>query len=164
MTAGPGRVRVSGWAIDPDTAGPIPVHVYVDGAGRAVSADKYRLDVGGAYPDYGAYHGFDETIPAAGGTRTVCAYGINLAGPGNPTLLQGACQMLSIPFGPPDAPTNVTATSANGQATATWTPPRFDGGSAVTSYRVSAIDEDGDTVTSVRQRCVVAAPVRPSAD
>ena len=32
---GSGTLRVVGWAIDPDTTGPINVHVYVDGVGRA---------------------------------------------------------------------------------------------------------------------------------
>ena len=40
--------------------------------------------------------------------------------------------------GPPTAPTKVTATGGNGQATVTWTAPASNGGSAITSYTVTA--------------------------
>jgi chitinase len=36
----------------------------------------------------------------------------------------------------PGAPTNVRATAGDAQATVTWQPPKKDGGSAITSYRV----------------------------
>ena len=38
----------------------------------------------------------------------------------------------------PDAPTAVTATAGNGQATVTFNPPASDGGSAITSYTVTS--------------------------
>lgn len=85
-TAGPAGIRVAGWSIDPDTAASINVHVYVDDAGRSVPASVKRPDVGAAYPAYGAAHGFDVTVPAAKGARTVCVYGIN-TGPGSNTEL-----------------------------------------------------------------------------
>ena len=53
-----GQISISGWAIDPDTSVSIPVHVYVDGVGRAVTAAGERGDVGRAYPGYGTAHGF----------------------------------------------------------------------------------------------------------
>ena len=40
-----GLVRVAGWALDPDTPASIPVHVYVNGVGRAVTANLSRPDV-----------------------------------------------------------------------------------------------------------------------
>jgi hypothetical protein len=52
------RLRVSGWAIDPDTAAPIDVHTYVDGAfAGATRADQPRPGVGNGYPGYGPNHG-----------------------------------------------------------------------------------------------------------
>jgi hypothetical protein len=71
-------VSVSGWVIDPDTVAPVGVHVYVDGrfAGAGV-ASGWRPDVGVAYPGYGAGHGFSLVVPAVGGTRQVCVYGLN---------------------------------------------------------------------------------------
>jgi hypothetical protein len=88
VSAGPGRVRVSGWVIDPDTAGPVDLHVYIDGAGAGrLVADRARADVGMAYPMYGAAHGFDGTFAAARGARSVCVYGINVAsGDTNPLM------------------------------------------------------------------------------
>ncbi len=73
-----GAISVGGWAIDPDTASPIAVHVYVDGAGTALTADSSRNDVGSSYPVYGSNHGFGGVLPADPGSHTVCAYGINV--------------------------------------------------------------------------------------
>ncbi|MEA3076289.1 MAG: hypothetical protein QOF60_1197 [Actinomycetota bacterium] len=79
IVAIPGGARVAGWAIDPDTAGAIQVHVYADDTLAASgTADVYRSDVGSAYPAYGPNHGFivDVPIPAATDPN-VCVYGIN---------------------------------------------------------------------------------------
>lgn len=85
----PGGVRLVGWAIDPDTAGSIGVHLYVNGRfAGATTASRNRPDVGRAYPFWGAGHGFEATVgPGAGGPAQVCAYALN-AGVGwtNPLL------------------------------------------------------------------------------
>jgi hypothetical protein len=83
-----GGVRVAGWAIDPDSSGPVEIHAYVDGrwAGSG-SADRSRSDVGTRYPGYGPNHGFDFTVAAAPGGHSVCVYAINQgAGGANPRL------------------------------------------------------------------------------
>ncbi|HEX7097587.1 MAG TPA: SpoIID/LytB domain-containing protein [Acidimicrobiales bacterium] len=80
-----GGIRVAGWAIDPNTASPIDVHIYVGANGTAVRADVERPDVGAAFPGYGSRHGFDVVVPGSPGA-TVCAYGINV-GAGSNTLL-----------------------------------------------------------------------------
>ena len=72
-----GQLTVAGWAIDPDTADPIDVHVYVSGSGRAFTADGDRPDVGAAFPDYGARHGFGATFAIPGGQQQVCVYAID---------------------------------------------------------------------------------------
>ena len=91
---GPGSVSVSGWVIDPDTAAPVGVHVYVDGRfAGAQTAGGSRPDVGVAYPGYGAGHGFSVVVPAVGGTRQVCVYGIN-TGPGVNALV--ACRSVVV--------------------------------------------------------------------
>ena len=74
-------IRVSGWAIDPDTVDPATVHVYVDNVGVAVAAGKASVDVPSSFSEYGASHGFDTNLSATPGTHTVCVYGINV-GPG----------------------------------------------------------------------------------
>ena len=90
-----GGVTVGGWAIDPDTASAIQVHVYVDGVGVATTASQSRSDIGSAFPLYGPGHGFTATVPAAAGPRTVCAYGINVA-TGSVNSLLG-CRSVVVP-------------------------------------------------------------------
>jgi hypothetical protein len=88
VRAVPGGLEVAGWAIDPDSAGPIEVHVYVDGQGRgALTASRPRPDVGAVFPAFGPDRGFQGTFSTAPGPRQVCVYAINV-GPGtvNPRL------------------------------------------------------------------------------
>ncbi|WP_292701793.1 hypothetical protein [Microbacterium sp. 69-10] len=86
MSSTNGRVSVNGWAIDPDTAEPIAVHIYVGDTGYAFTADERRVDVGTVYPAAGANHGYSASVPLSGRARTVCVYAIN-NGAGNHTLL-----------------------------------------------------------------------------
>jgi hypothetical protein len=90
VSLGDGSVRVAGWAIDPHTAAPIDVHVYVGGAGHATRADVGRPDVGIAFPSAGASHGFDVAVPVdlsmIGDGVDVCAYGIDVGGGTNRLL------------------------------------------------------------------------------
>ena len=71
-------VTASGWALDPDTAASITVHVYVDGIwATAATADGSRADVGSAFPGYGPLHGFGVPVTVSSGSHTVCVYAIN---------------------------------------------------------------------------------------
>jgi GH25 family lysozyme M1 (1,4-beta-N-acetylmuramidase) len=82
-------VTIAGWALDPDTADPIGVHVYVDGAwGGLTTASVERPDVGAFFPDYGSAHGFSLEVGVPPGPHQVCAYLIN-AGAGGPNPLLG---------------------------------------------------------------------------
>jgi hypothetical protein len=94
VTGVEGGVDVSGWALDPDTADPIGVHVYVDSVGTALTANSTRGDVATVYPAYGASHGYGQTIPAAAGTHNVCVYGINVA---FGTNVQLGCRTVTVP-------------------------------------------------------------------
>jgi hypothetical protein len=98
VVAGPSSVKLAGWALDPDTASPIAVHVYVDGVGRAVLADRFRSDIAALYGPYGGDHGYQVEIPVAPGGHSVCAYGIDV-GVGSNSLL--GCRSFSTPTGPP---------------------------------------------------------------
>ncbi len=102
VTATAGGVRLSGWAIDADTTGPLDVHVYVDGAwGRSIVADRVRADVGAAYPRVGPNHGFDAVVATTSGARRACAYAIN-AGPNGATNPLLGCVTVTVdanPFG-----------------------------------------------------------------
>lgn len=92
--ASDGTVNVSGWALDPDTVASIPVHVYIDGAGTALTADGTRADVARVYPAYGAWHGFSAQLKAGGGNHTVCVYAINNGAGGNVGL---GCKSVAVP-------------------------------------------------------------------
>jgi hypothetical protein len=83
----PGGVSVAGWAIDPDTARPIPVHVYVGSVGTAITADQDRSDVGAVYAGYGSAHGFSATLAAPASPVTVCIFAIETVGAGSNQLL-----------------------------------------------------------------------------
>ncbi len=114
---GPGGTRVAGWALDPNTAAPIDLHVYVDGAFVGlVNANGDRPDIAQAFPGYGAAHGFDGYISIGSGFHTVCAYGIN-AGAGTNALV--GCRWVMVgndPFGNVD----VVAQSSSGLRVAGW--------------------------------------------
>ena len=79
-------IRITGWALDPDSGDPIWLHVYVDGVFRgAVLANAARPDLVAFYPGYGEAHGLDATID--GGGSRVCVFAINAgAGGVNPQL------------------------------------------------------------------------------
>lgn len=100
-----GTVTVAGWALDPDVEWGIDTHVYVDGVGVNVKADRARGDIAGAFPGYGAGHGFSATIPVGGGRHTICVYGIG-AGLGGNSLL--GCRTIDAPSSPIGAIDGIT--------------------------------------------------------
>jgi uncharacterized protein YkwD len=119
-----GKVRLSGWALDPDVSASSDVHLYVDGQwGGAFTANTVRSDVGSAYAGYGNNHGFDFTIGGqTTGSHNYCLYAINMTHTYGPNVLLG-CRAVyvantSSPFG------NVEAVTYSGPKTVTlsgWT-------------------------------------------
>ena len=97
VTTAPGTISIDGWAIDPDTTAPIQVHIYIDNAAVAVTANGARPDVAAVFPAYGADHGYTANLHAATGRHQVCAYGINI-GSGNSNT-QLACRTVVVPGG-----------------------------------------------------------------
>ncbi|UZN01922.1 N-acetylmuramoyl-L-alanine amidase [Cellulomonas sp. S1-8] len=96
VTVARGAVTVRGWAFDPDTPrATAPVHVYVDGVGHAVVADRSRPDVGAVYGGVGDRHGLVATVPAPSGRRQVCTFAINTVGGDDHTLLD--CRVVQVP-------------------------------------------------------------------
>jgi hypothetical protein len=83
------NVRIEGWAIDPKTAAPIGVAVYIDGVPMGDStASGERTDVGTVFPVEGSDHGFDITVPVATiGTHVVDVYALDSTGDGDNPLL-----------------------------------------------------------------------------
>ncbi|MFM7060865.1 MAG: glucosaminidase domain-containing protein [Actinomycetes bacterium] len=107
VTRVPGGVRVVGWAVDPDAADPVPVHVYAGGVGVAILADKVRPNFSQYFPGYGDAHGFDATVALPGGQT--CLYAINV-GFGSTNPLMGCSTLLGpVPVGTVDSATRVPA-------------------------------------------------------
>ncbi|HJQ00481.1 MAG TPA: DUF3152 domain-containing protein [Jatrophihabitans sp.] len=109
VIAGLAQLRIRGWSIDPDTAASTRVSLYVDGGGLSVPADVTRPDVGAAHPGYGSAHGFDLRLTVVPGRHTVCAYGLNLAGPGGASGL--GCRSVVVSASPTGHLDSVTASS-----------------------------------------------------
>jgi hypothetical protein len=68
----PGVVRVTGWAVDPNTDEPTTVDVLVDGrVAGTLTADRSRPDVT-MYGDRGTRSGYDGTVSISPGDHAVC--------------------------------------------------------------------------------------------
>lgn len=92
--------HIAGWASDADYAGPIAVHIYVDGVlVKGLSADQYRSDVGSHAFDW-AHEPFGPgphtvTVYAIGVDATGALDGVNPAISGSPTAFDAGCDGLS---------------------------------------------------------------------
>jgi Domain of unknown function (DUF1906) len=85
----PGQVRVKGWAFDPDAPTlPLAIRLVVGGkAGEPEvatyelgAASRWRSPVGARYPEAGAQHGFDVTLPTLkSGKQRICVYALNFS-------------------------------------------------------------------------------------
>lgn len=150
----PNGVRVTGWAIDPDTRSAINVQVLVDGtAVKTAAANLYRSDVYDAYPGFGYYHGFSFGASASGGTHTICVKAINV-GQGTINTQLPNCISFTVPVNPVGAISGYT---------------RIPGGAKVTGW---ALDPDTtaaivvhvqiDGVTQTTPTANLSSPVPPS--
>jgi hypothetical protein len=120
-----GRLRVTGWAIDPNTDAPIRVHVYDNGRGLAsLAADLDRPDIGARF-GRGNRHGFDARLRITPGRHTIKVIAIN-TGAGAHTVI-GTRQVTwsGNPFGAFDSATavgggqvRVTGWAIDGETTA----------------------------------------------
>jgi hypothetical protein len=112
VTGGATAATVSGWAVDPETAAAIDVHVYADGTfAKALTASVARPDVAEAVPGVGSKHGFRATLPLSPGKHTVCVYAINVRqGAANPQLGCSAVLVGVPPVGNLEAATAKGAT------------------------------------------------------
>lgn len=70
-------ITVSGWAVDPDRAGPVVVVVGGGPVGGHLRTDVLRPDVAAAYPGTGDRQGFTATYAADPGTHRVCVTAID---------------------------------------------------------------------------------------
>jgi Domain of unknown function (DUF1906) len=101
----PGQVRIRGWAFDPNApTEPLAIRLSVGGKEGTAGAATYELgavatrsrrDVASAFPEAGARHGFDLSLPTViSGRQRVCAYALNVAS-GEDRLL--GCKGTTIP-------------------------------------------------------------------
>ncbi|MBX9243459.1 hypothetical protein ICW40_01400 [Actinotalea ferrariae] len=107
VTVSSRSVTASGWAIDPDTRGPISVHMYVDNGSQAFVANGSRPDVDAVYR-MGPDHGYIATMPAEAGSRRVCVYAIDEDGGSGNTGL--GCRTVKVPSLPRGVIDTVTTT------------------------------------------------------
>lgn len=120
IAGGPdGRVEVGGWSIDPDVAGPIETHVYIDGVGTNLGLTTVsRPDIAAAYPQFGTMHGFSwATTGLTPGPHNVCVFAIN-QGYGSNTLLR--CQTIVSPSGSPVGHVDAVQPITGGATVAGW--------------------------------------------
>lgn len=109
-------VRVAGWALDPDTTASIQVHIYVDGVGTPIVANKSRPDVAAAYGK-GDAHGFDVQLAASNGSHSVCLYAIDANGGPNTAL---GCSTVTVTNATPIGNLESVSTSAGQVVFAGW--------------------------------------------
>ena len=100
LSASGSTITVAGWALDRDVPkAAVQVHVYVDGRGVALTADRSRPDVDAAFPGAGSAHGFSLARTAATGVHRVCVYAIDVDDQSRNTPL--GCRSVTVPFPPP---------------------------------------------------------------
>jgi hypothetical protein len=103
--AGPGQVRIKGWAFDADApTDPLAIRLVVGGREGDPEVATYELgpianlprrDVRLQFPEAGGRHGFDLAVPTVkSGRQRVCAYALDVD-PGVDTLL--GCRGVTIP-------------------------------------------------------------------
>jgi hypothetical protein len=119
LSAAGSTVSVAGWALDPDQpTNPVQVHVYVDGGGTAVQADRSRPDLSVVFPGAGAAHGFSYSVALAQGVHTVCVYAIDPDVPTRNTAL--GCRSISVGLALPLANWEVLSAAASTVTVAGW--------------------------------------------
>ncbi|MGI9604639.1 MAG: PQQ-dependent sugar dehydrogenase [Acidimicrobiales bacterium] len=91
-----GRVRVSGWAIDPNRVKRSAVRVLIDGEVVArVKAGRPRPDVARVHPDYGKRHGYVIWVDASPGQHEVCVEALD-AGRHRVAPVELGCRSVSV--------------------------------------------------------------------
>lgn len=91
-----GRVRVQGWAIDPNRTKAAKVRVRIDGeVVGSRRARKVRTDVGAANPGYGSRHGYSFWVNAPKGRHEVCVEVLDV-GPLKGPPVQLGCKSIRV--------------------------------------------------------------------
>jgi hypothetical protein len=100
-----GKLVLRGWAIDPDSTGPVLVRIYLNSTPTLIKADHSRPDVGAAHPGFGNNHGFDGVMTPVNGQYRVCAVAMNLGTGANTTV---GCKDVAVNNNPIGGITSIT--------------------------------------------------------
>lgn len=166
-----GRIRVAGWAFDPDAPQtPVAVHVYVGAPGEPGTeghdlgpADGHRPDVGAVVPGVGDAHGFDvELTTGRSGVQAVHVYAINLGGTAGANVLIGTRSVTVADASPQGSVDSVDSPEAARVRVRGWAFDRNVLGRAI-GVRVSVGGPDG-TAGAERQDVGVADGARPDVE
>ena len=118
VVAEPGRLRMTGWALDPDTTAAAQVRFTVDGSTvSSLAATVSRPDVAAAYPGYGASRGFSASVNRLGGTHEYCAVVTNVGFGADTTL---GCRTVTSPAAATVGRINTTQTVPGGVSVTGW--------------------------------------------
>jgi hypothetical protein len=82
------------------------------------------------------------------------ANGVGRLGNGNTANQHAPVAVSALPTTPPGAPTGVTATAGNAQATVSWTAPSYLGSGPLTGYTATA-EPSGATCTTTSTSCTI---------
>lgn len=158
-----GKVRLTGWAMDPEVMDPVDVEWIVDGSAssEAVVAPRTIANLPNAEAEqlYGrkGNFGFDVTITVPAGQRQICLWVANLGKPGPGSRMN--CATVNVPAPPlpptafPSAPRKVKAVAKQGKAVVKWKAPASSGDGPVTEYVVMA--STGQKVNTKKTKAVV---------
>lgn len=112
----PGTVRVSGWALDPETSLPIVVRVLVDGTeSRRVLANAERSELGSRYPGNGPFHGASLDVTVRPGRHRVCVQALGIGAGRSARTLK--CRTVRVTAPPPTTTTTTTSTTTTSTTT-----------------------------------------------
>ena len=132
-------LKITGWAIDPDTTGQIPIKVVVDGVTQSPLSHTgtSRPDIASKYPGTGSTQGYYVAYKATDQEHKVCITAVNVLGGTGDTSL--GCRIINAVHPvPPSAPQNVTAVPGYGEAKVSWSRPASDGGAPWSKYIITA--------------------------
>jgi hypothetical protein len=113
----PGVTRIRGWAIDPDTTGPVRIDIAVDGrTATSVTANTAKASLASAFPGYGADHSFVANLTglAPSVPHQVCTTAVDVKG-GNAATR--SCTTVAQPTGSPKVSFDQAAATSIGTVT-----------------------------------------------
>lgn len=151
------RVSVSGWALDPETAFPLPVTITVDGVPAArVVASRPRPDVAQVFPASGPLHGFAGEVPASPGPRRVCAVAQSVGRGADATV---GCASVLVPDSQPRGNVDSIAVTDGAVRALGWAADPDAGGPTTVTVSAQAVDGIDDPAVVVRSASLLRGDV-----